>query len=205
MINSEGTWVRVSQPPGVTSREPSTLPAPIPGPAEHSGDPHSLPDEVWRDPSLLGTNTTLVTSRNIEVIPIVDPYPETEVETSEEDLEPLEEEPPRRSPKKRPASSTATASRRVVYARRRIEHPQPTAPLRAAPAGDPEEPEPPSEDDSSEPDQEGEEEESSEPPDAPPEEDVEVEVEVEAEEEAAVEAPQEETEAPSAASPRLPS
>ena len=130
VINNEGTWIRVSQPPGVTSREPSTLPAPIPGPAEHHSDPHSLPDEVWRDPSLLGPNTTLVMSRDSQIIPIVEPYPETEAETSEDDLGPLEEEPPRRSPKKRPVSSTATASRRVVYARRRIEPPQPRlAPL----------------------------------------------------------------------------
>ena len=208
VINSEGTWVRVSQPPGVASREPSTVPTSIPGPADHSGDPHSLPDEVWRDPSLIGSNTTLVTSQNTQVLPIVEPYPETEAETSEEDLGPLEEEPPRRSPKKRPVSSTATASRRVVYARRRVEHPQPTAPYRAAPAGDPddpEEPEPPSEGDPSEPDQEEgeEEEESSEPPCAP-EEDVELELEVDAGEEAAPEAPQEETEHPSVASPRLP-
>ena len=96
----------------------------------------------------------------------------------------------------------------MVYARRRVEHPQPTAPYRAAPAGDPddpEEPEPPSEGDPSEPDQEEgeEEEESSEPPCAP-EEDVELELEVDAGEEAAPEAPQEETEHSSAASPRLP-
>ena len=103
VINSEGTWVWVSQP-GVSSREPSTVPTSIPGPADHSGDPHPLPDEVWRDPSLLGSNTTLVTSQNTQVLPIVEPYPETEAETSEEDLEPLEEEAPRRSPKKRPVS-----------------------------------------------------------------------------------------------------
>ena len=153
----------------------------------------------------------MVTSQNTQVLPIVEPYPETEAETSEEDLDPIEEEPPRGSPKKRPVSSTATASRRVVYARRRVEHPQPSTTVRAAPAGDPDdpdEPEPPSEGDSSEPDQEeGEEEEgeeSSEPPCAPEERDIEVEFPVEAEEEAAPEAPQEETEHPSVASPRLP-
>ena len=211
VINSEGTWVRVSQPPGVSSRDPNTIPTPIPGPADHSGDPHSLPDEVWRDPSLIGSNTTLVTSQSTQILPIGEPYPETEAETSEEDLEPLEEEPPRRSPKKRPVSSTATAGRRVVYARRRVEHPQPSTTVRTAPAGDPddpEEPEPPSEGDPSEPDQEeGEEEEgeeSSEPPCAPEERDIEVDFPVEAEEEAAPEAPQEETEHPSVASPRLP-
>ena len=98
----------------------------------------------------------------------------------------------------------------MVYARRRIEPPQPSAPTRTAPAGDPEEPEPPSED-SSEPDQEeGEEEESLEPPDALPEEEEEVELEIEVEEageEAAVEAPQEESEeeeATVASSPKLP-
>ena len=31
VVNSEGTWVRISQPPGVTSCEPSTVPAQIPG------------------------------------------------------------------------------------------------------------------------------------------------------------------------------
>ena len=58
VINSEGTWVRFSKPPGATGREPATVPVAIPGAATFSGDAHELPDELWRDPSLLGSNTT---------------------------------------------------------------------------------------------------------------------------------------------------
>ena len=129
VVNSEGTWVRVSQPPGVTSREPSTVPTHFPGPADHNTDLHNLPDEVWRDPSLIGSNTALVTSHQTEVIPIVDPVSEAEVEAeaaTESELEPFEEAAPkRRSPRKRPIASVASAGRRVVYARRRF-NPQST-------------------------------------------------------------------------------
>ena len=42
----------------------------LPGPVDHNTDPHNLPDEVWRDPSLIGSNTTLVTSHQSQVLPI---------------------------------------------------------------------------------------------------------------------------------------
>ena len=35
VINSEGTWVRISKPPGATGREPTTVPVAIPGAAHH--------------------------------------------------------------------------------------------------------------------------------------------------------------------------
>ena len=73
IINSEGTWVRISKPPGSVGREPTTVPVAIPGTATSSVDPHELADEVWRDPSLVGSNTALVSSHNTQVIPISEP------------------------------------------------------------------------------------------------------------------------------------
>ena len=41
VINSEGTWVRISKPPGTTGREPTTVPVAIPGTAATSIDTRS--------------------------------------------------------------------------------------------------------------------------------------------------------------------
>ena len=52
-IDQTGTWVRVADPP--VANAPNTLPYIVPGDsvASTSGvDPHTLPDSVWRDPSL---------------------------------------------------------------------------------------------------------------------------------------------------------
>ena len=194
VINSEGTWVRISKPPGATGREPATVPVAIPGAAAFSGDAHEIPDELWRDPPLLGSNTTLVTSHNTQVIPISEP--EGLTADNSEPLEEVEEEeeasaPP---PKRRAVGTTTSTGRRQVYQSRRrsIPQPEPTS-TAAAPGGPPSEPDAPDEDpQSSEPGEpEGEEEEdfSSDPPEAPPEGEEEVEVEVEVEEEAAPSAP----------------
>ena len=197
VINSEGTWVRISKPPGATGREPATVPVAIPGAAASSVDPHELPDEFWRDPSLLGSNTTLATSHNTQEIPISEP--EGLVAVTSEPVDGVEEEegttaPP---PKRRAIGITTSSGRRQVYQSRRrsIPQPEPTS-TAAAPGGPPSEPDAPDEDpqDPSEPGEpEGEEEEdfSSDRPEAPPEGEEEVEVEVEVEEEAAPLAPQE--------------
>ena len=208
VINSEGTCVRISKPPGATGREPTTVPVAIPGTATSSVDAHELPDEVWRDPSLVGSNTTLVTSHNTQVIPISEP--EGLAVTSEPpDWVEEEEEATAPPPKRRAIGITTSSGRRQVYQSRRrsIPQPEPTS-TAAAPGGPPSEPEAPDEDpqDPSEPgDAEGEEEEdfSSDPPEAPPEGEEEVEVEVEVEEGAAPEAPQEFSTV-SQASPRAP-
>ena len=81
-------------------------------PADHNNtDPRNLPGEVCRDPSLIGSNTTLVTSHQTEVIRIVDPVSEAEAEgevDTESELDPLEEAAPkRRSLRKRPIASVA--------------------------------------------------------------------------------------------------
>ena len=183
VINAEGTWVRVSQPPGATGREPAAIPVAISGEAAFSGDAHELPDELWRDPSLLGSSTTLVTSRNTQVIPISEPEGLHQTVDSSEFLEEGAEAsaPP---PKRRAVGTTASTGRRQVYQSRRRSIPQPEpAPTSAAPGGPPSEPEAPDEDPSDPGEPEGEEEEEllSDAPEAPPEgEDVEVEVEEEA-------------------------
>jgi len=194
VINSEGTWVRISKPPGASGRELATIPVAIPGESTFSGDAHELPDELWRDPSLLGSNITLVTSRKTQVFPISEPENLHQTVDDSEYLEEGEEAsaPP---PKRRAVGTTASTGRRQVYQTRRRSTPHPDpATTSAAPGGPPSEPEAPDEDpseDLSEPGEpEGEEEEeiSSDAPEAPPEgEDVEVEVEVE--EEAAPSAP----------------
>ena len=212
IINSEGTWVRISKPPGSVGREPTTVPVAIPGTATSSVDPHELADEVWRDPSLVGSNTALVSSHNTQVIPISEP--EGLVAVDSEAVEGIEEEeettaPP---PKRRAIGITTSSGRRQVYQSRRRSplQPEPTS-TAAAPGEPPSEPEAPG-DDPSEPGEpqegEGEEEEdhSSDPPEAPPEGEEEVEVEVEVEEEAAPLAPQEHSTplqpSPKASSPR---
>ena len=208
VINSEGTWVRISKPPGASGREPATVPVAISGAAASSADPHELPDELWRDPSLLGSNTTLVTSHNTQVIPISEP--EGLVAVDSEPVEGVEEEeeataPP---PKRRAIGITTSSGRRQVYQSRRRSTPQPEpTSTAAAPGGPPSEPDAPG-DDPSEPGEpegegEGEEEEdlSSDLPEAPPEGEEEVEVEVEVEEEAAPLAPQEHS-TPLQASPK---
>ena len=48
VINSEGTWVRISKPPGASGREPATVPVAISGVAASSDDPHELSDELWQ-------------------------------------------------------------------------------------------------------------------------------------------------------------
>ena len=153
VINSEGTWVRISKPPGATGREPATVPVAIPGAAASSVDAHELPDELWRDPSLLGSNTTLVTSHNTQVIPISEP--EGLVAVDSEPLDGVEEEeettaPP---PKRRAIVTTTSSGRRQVYQSRRRSTPQPEpTSTAAAPGGPPSEPEAPDEDpDPSEP------------------------------------------------------
>ena len=73
VINSEGTRVRVSKPPGTTGREPAAIFVAVAGEAAASGDPHELPDELWRDPSLVGSNTTVATSRRTQVLLISEP------------------------------------------------------------------------------------------------------------------------------------
>ena len=208
VINSEGTWVRISKPPGASGREPATVPVAISGVAASSDDPHELSDELWRDPSLLGSNTTLVTSHNTQVIPISEP--EGLVAVNSESVEGVEEEeettaPP---PKRRAIGITTSSGRRQVYQSRRRSIPQPeTTSTAAAPGGPPSEPEAPDEDpdpsDPGEPEGEEEEDHSSDPPEAPPEGEEEVEVEVEVEEEAAPLAPQEPS-TPSQASPKAP-
>ena len=42
IINSEGTWVRISKPPGATGREPTTVPVAIPGTLHHPLTPTNL-------------------------------------------------------------------------------------------------------------------------------------------------------------------
>ena len=42
IINSEGTWVHISKPPGSVGREPTTVPVAIPGTATSSVDPTNL-------------------------------------------------------------------------------------------------------------------------------------------------------------------
>ena len=211
VINSEGTWVRISKPPGASGREPATVPVAISGVAASSDDPHELSDEVWRDPSLIGSNTTLVTSHNTQVIPISEP--EGLVAVDSEPVEGVEEEeettaPP---PKRRAIGITTSSGRRQVYqSRRRSTHQPITTSTAAAPGGPPSEPDAPGDDPSEpgEPEGEGEEEEdhSSDPPEAPPEGEEEVEVEVEVEEGAAPLAPREHSTplqaSPKAASPR---
>ena len=197
VINSEGTWVRISKPPGATGREPTTVPVAIPGAAASSIDSHELPDEVWRDPSLVGSNTTLVSSRNTQVIPITEPEDlavvDSEAAPGIEEVDEAEAPPPKR---RAIAATTSTERRQVYHSRRRsVPQPEPTS-TAAAPGGPPSEPEAPDEDpdpsDEGEPDGDEEEEHSSEPPEAPPEGEEEVvEVEVEVEEEAAPLAPQE--------------
>ena len=213
VINSEGTWVRISKPPGASGREPATVPVAIPGAADSSVDPHELPDELWRDPSLLGSNTTLVTSHNTQVIPISEPEGLVAVNSEPVDGVEEEEEATAPPPKRRAIGITTSPGRRQVYQSRRRSTPQPEpTSTAAAPGGPPSEPEPdaPGEDpyEPGEPEGEGEEEEdfSSDPPEAPPEGEEEVEVEVEVEEEAAPLAPQEPSTAlqasPKASSPR---
>ena len=198
VINSEGTWVRISKPPGATGREPTTVPVAIPGAAASSIDSHELPDEVWRDPSLVGSNTTLVSSRNTQVIPITEPEDlavvDSEAAPGIEEVDEAEAPPPKR----RAIAATASTERRQVYhsRRRSVPQPEPTS-TAAAPGGPPSEPEAPDDEDpdpsdEGEPDGDEEEEHSSEPPEAPPEGEEEVvEVEVDVEEEAAPLAPQE--------------
>ena len=75
IINSEGTWVRVAKPAGSSDdRVPLTVPATVEGdtPNSPAEDPHELADEVWRDPSLVGARTTLVSSDRTQVIRIVE-------------------------------------------------------------------------------------------------------------------------------------
>ena len=124
VINSEGTWVRISKPPGATGREPATVPVAISGAAASSDDPHELSDELWRNPLLLGSNTTLVTSHNTQVIPISEP--EGLVVVDSETVEGVEEEeeitaPP---PKHRAIGITTSSGRRQVYQSRRRSTPQ---------------------------------------------------------------------------------
>ena len=90
---------------------------------------------------MIGSNTTLVTSNQTQVLPIVDPVSES---ATESELEPLEAIPKHPSPRKRAIASVASTGRRVVYARRRL-NPQPSTTTLAAggPPPDPEEPEPP--------------------------------------------------------------
>ena len=75
IINSEGTWLRVARPPGRTARTPATNPAVVPTPegTEATEEPYDLPDELWRDPSLVGATTTLVSSDRRQVISILGP------------------------------------------------------------------------------------------------------------------------------------
>ena len=209
IINSEGTWVRISKPLGTAGREPTTVPVAIPGTATSSVDPHELADEVWRDPSLVGSNTALVSSHNTQVIPISEPEGLVAVDSELVDgVEEEEEETTVPPPKRRAIVTTTSSGRRQVYQSRRrsIPQPEPTS-TAAAPGGPPSEPEAPDEDpdpsDPGEPEGEEEEDHSSDPPEAPPEGEEEVEVEVEVEEEAAPLAPQEPS-TPSQASPKAP-
>ena len=208
IINSEGTWVRISKPPGSVGREPTTVPVAIPGTATSSVDPHELADEVWRDPSLVGSNTALVSSHNTQVIPISEPEGLVAVDSEFVDGVEEEEETTVPPPKRRAIVTTTSSGRRQVYQSRRrsIPQPEPTS-TAAAPGGPPSEPEAPDEDpdpsDPGEPEGEEEEDHSSDPPEAPPEGEEEVEVEVEVEEEAAPLAPQEPS-TPSQASPKAP-
>ena len=201
--------MRISKPPGATGREPATFPVAISGVAASSDDPHELSDEVWRDPSLIGSNTTLVTSHNTQVIPISEPEGLVAVDSEPvEGVDEEEEETTAPPPKRRAIGITTSSGRRQVYQSRRRSIPQPeTTSTAAAPGGPPSEPEAPDEDpdpsDPGEPEGEEEEDHSSDPPEAPPEGEGEVEVEVEVEEEAAPLAPQEPS-TPSQASPKAP-
>lgn len=109
VINSEGTWVQVSQPPGKTSREPNTVPVAIPGAPVVSSDPYDFPDAVWRDPSLANKNTTLVFNIHTQVFPVVEPPPESEL----------------RAPAARTTATAASTGRRASYKARRRAAPYP--------------------------------------------------------------------------------
>ena len=197
VINSEGMWMRISKPPGTIGREPTTVPVAIPGTAAASIDSHDLPDEVWRDPSLLGNNTRLVTSHNIQVIPISEPDDLIVVDSETvPGVEEEEEETTVPPPKRRAIVATTSSGCRQFYQSRRRSIPQPEPTLTAAaPGGPPSEPEAPDEDPDpsnlGEPEGEEEKDHSSDPPEALPEGEEEVEVEIEIEEEAAPLAPQE--------------
>lgn len=147
VINSEGTWVRISKPPGATGREPATVPVAIPGAAASSVDAHELPDELWRDPSLLGSNTTLVTSHNTQVITISEPEGLVTVDSEPVDGVAEEEETTAPPPKRRAIVTTTSSGRRQVYQSRRrsTSQPEPTS-TAAAPGEPPCEPDAPDED-----------------------------------------------------------
>ena len=123
VINLEGAWVRVSKPPGTTGREPATIPVAVPGEAAASGDPLELPDELWRDPSLVGSNTALVTSRRTQVLPISEPEGLHPVVDNSEPEEKEEEDrasaPP---PKRRAVVTTTSTGRRQVYQNDDVDH-----------------------------------------------------------------------------------
>ena len=86
-IDQTGTWVRVADPPVASA--PHTLPYIVPGDsvAPIAGvDPHTLPDSVWRDPSLRASRTVLATSNldpNRGVVNVAIDNPATESEGSE--------------------------------------------------------------------------------------------------------------------------
>ena len=86
-IDQTGTWVRVADPP--VANAPSTLPYIVPGDsvASTSGvDPHTLPDSVWRDPSLRASRTVLATSNldpNSGIVNVAIDNPDTASEGSE--------------------------------------------------------------------------------------------------------------------------
>jgi hypothetical protein len=114
VINPEGTWVQVSQPPGRTTREPATIPVAISGAPVVSSDPYDFPDSVWRDPSLFASNTTLVSSTRTQVFPITDPpeeAPEPEDRHEEVSKPPVGPRPA----VPRALAAAATASTRSSY------------------------------------------------------------------------------------------
>ena len=86
-IDQTGTWVRVADPPVASA--PNTLPYIVPGDSVDSTigvDPHTLPDSVWRDPSLRASRTVLATSNldpNRGVVNVAIDNPDTESEGSE--------------------------------------------------------------------------------------------------------------------------
>ena len=86
-IDQTGTWVRVADPPVASA--PHTLPYIVPGDSVDSRigvDPHTLPDSVWRDPSLRAPRTVLATSNldpNRGVVNVAIDNPDTESEGSE--------------------------------------------------------------------------------------------------------------------------
>ena len=164
-----------SHPVILRPREPSTVPAVVP--SEHGEpigeEPFDLPDAIWRDPSLAGARTTLVSSDRTEVIALVDPPEETP-----SSAEPTTTAPVTVSPKKRSFAASSASGRRVVNKCRRRDPINPQSAIAASPPdgppSEPEEPAAPEEGDlsSSESGAElpDEEEELSEGQEAPPEE-----------------------------------